>query len=749
MSSPLNNRYRILQTLGDGGFGQTFLAEDTHLPSKRRCVVKRLKSTPNNPAVSQLIKERFQVEAAILEALGRACDQIPKLYAFFSEENEFYLVQELIEGETLTQIVKRDGPFREDEVTSLLTDLLPTLSYVHSKGIIHRDIKPSNVMLRGQDRKPVLIDFGAVKEATTLIDERGVYSPSIIVGTPGFMADEQAAGRPVLASDIYSLGWTAIFLLTGKAPAELCDVRTGGVPWYNYAPHVSHRLAQILYKAIETLARDRYQTAQEMLDAVRPAPLRPAPAAGVAPRTDENAQAASTVLVEPEAPPPTPPPASQPTPQPTARPAAQPAAQSANKKPAAPTRKGPPPVRARLGDIASALFTLGLVGLIGYGVIEGATNWLWPKKGPPPPQVEFKNDGTEPIPILFGPRDGKETSKPLFGYIDRTGLIVITPQFGYAEHFSEGLARVSFGGKHGVIENRAKLIDPQGGKHGYIDKTGAFVVTPKFEEAFDFTEQVALVKSGGKYGYIDHSGGYAITPQFDDAYHFSDGLAAVKVGDRWGYINKSGATVIAPQFVQVASFFDGLAQVKVGEKCGYVDKSGRLAIEPQFKCSFPTIFLTTTKGERYGGDFSEGLATVEIDGKDGVIDKTGRLVIPARFDYVMRFTEGLACTQTGKEWAFIDRTGQYAFAAKFTYAHSFTEGLAAVSVPDKDDPSTSRCGYIDRTGQFVIGPQFINCSEFKEGMAYVERFSIGYDHPKTWIDKSGNIILSEEKIHWR
>jgi serine/threonine protein kinase len=729
-SQLLNNRYQILQTLGSGGFGQTFLAEDTFMPSKRPCIVKQLKSTTNNPALYQLIKERFQLEAAILEALGKACDQIPKLYAFFSEENEFYLVQELIEGETLMQKLERDGPFSEDAVIQLLIDLLPTLSYVHSKGIIHRDIKPSNIMLRNQDGKPVLIDFGAVKEATTIIKAHGIHSPSILVGTPGYMAVEQAAGRPVLASDIYSLGWTAICLLTGKTPMDLSDVRTGGVPWYNYAPHVSPRMAEILYKAIEPLARDRYQTTQEMLEALQPAHPMSEPIVHVEPqKTDETAQSESTILMELEP---------------------QQVAQPVRKIPIPSNRNPPSSISSGIGRLVSTVLFLALIGWMGFRVKDAISNWLWPKtvETTRAPSTEFKNDGTEPIPYFFGPQDGKPTSKPLFGYVDRTGKIVIRPQFGYAEDFSEGLARISFGGQHGIIKDRARIIDTQGGKHGYINKNGEFVVTPKFDEAYDFTEQVALVKSGVKYGYINHSGEYAITPQFDDAYHFSEGLAAVKVGDKWGYIDKSGTSVITPQFIQVASFFDGLAKVKIGDKCGYIDKSGKLAIEPQFKCEFREILLSITKGDRYTGDFSEGLATVEIEGKDGVIDKTGKLVIPAQFDYVTEFSEGLACAKIGNEYGFIDKTGQYAIAEKFTYAIPFTEGLAAVSVRDKDNQEYSRCGYIDKTGQFVIHPQFVNCFEFKDGLAYVARYSLGYEMLKTWIDKSGNIVLSEEKIHW-
>lgn len=266
----LNNRYRIIKTLGRGGFGETYLTEDTHMPSGRKCVVKQLKPIVKQPKTPLWMKERFQREAAILEELGESSNQIPRLYAYFSEGGKFYLVQEWIEGLTLDQYWEREGNLHRNEVKQILQKLLPVLDYVHNRRIIHRDIKPENIILRQEDNLPFLIDFGAVKEAmATEINQNSNSTYSASIGTPGYMSSEQAAGRPIYSSDLYSLGLTAIFLLTGKSPNELeTDPRTGEIIWQEHAFNLDPELTAIIDKAIRFHPRDRFATAQEMLVAI-------------------------------------------------------------------------------------------------------------------------------------------------------------------------------------------------------------------------------------------------------------------------------------------------------------------------------------------------------------------------------------------------------------------------------------------------------------------------------------------------
>ena len=267
----LSNRYSVLNVLGDGGFGQTFLVEDTQMPSNRKCVLKQLKPVHSGAELRQLVQDRFQREAAILELLGEQHDQIPSLYAYFSEAEEFYLVQEWIDGVTVAEKVQREGKQSEQSVKAMISQLLDVLAYIHSKGIVHRDIKPDNIILRSHDHQPVLIDFGAVKETmNTIVHSQAHSTRSIVVGTPGYMPPEQLSGRPVYASDIYSLGMTAVYMLTAKVPQELLnDPASGQLLWHEHAPHISSAFAAFIDDAIHTSIKDRFSTIQQMKTALQ------------------------------------------------------------------------------------------------------------------------------------------------------------------------------------------------------------------------------------------------------------------------------------------------------------------------------------------------------------------------------------------------------------------------------------------------------------------------------------------------
>jgi serine/threonine-protein kinase len=223
----------------------------------------------SDPRAQQIIRDRFAREAEVLEMLGRSSDQIPTLYAYFAEGEDLFLVQEWVEGKNLQQKVFEEGMLSEAAVKQILVDLLPVLAYIHDRGIIHRDIKPANIILRAADDRPVLIDFGTVKEVVVSDPSHHDTGTTIVVGSPGFMAPEQAAGRPVFASDIYSLGLTAIYLLTGQHSLDVLHAIAGQAPARQPLPPISPQFRAVLAKATALHAQDRYQTAGEMLQAIK------------------------------------------------------------------------------------------------------------------------------------------------------------------------------------------------------------------------------------------------------------------------------------------------------------------------------------------------------------------------------------------------------------------------------------------------------------------------------------------------
>lgn len=280
----LRDRYRVLKALGQGGFGATFLAQDESLPGDPSCVIKQLRPATTGSHIIPMARELFQREAQTLGRIGNH-PQVPRLLDYFEDNEQFYLVQEYISGFTLQQIIKQSGPMSEAAVKQFLSEILPLLQYIHSQHVIHRDIKPANLIRREQDRKLVLIDFGAVKTHVSPVTPNNSEQTALTnfaIGTPGFAPPEQMALRPVYASDIYAVGVTCIFLLTGKSPKDLdYNPSTGEMVWQKYV-HVSDHFAEVLKKMLESAVRHRYQTAGDILRALDLEPYLDSLAQGLA-----------------------------------------------------------------------------------------------------------------------------------------------------------------------------------------------------------------------------------------------------------------------------------------------------------------------------------------------------------------------------------------------------------------------------------------------------------------------------------
>ncbi|NMG20031.1 serine/threonine-protein kinase [Brasilonema bromeliae] len=265
----LVGRYQIISHLGGGGFGETFVACDTQLPGSPQCVVKKLKPQASDPDTLQTARRLFDTEAKVLYKLG-IHDRIPQLLAYFEEKQEFYLVQEFIEGHDLSQEIIPGKPLNQDQVICLLEEILEILDFVHQQQVIHRDINPRNIIRRKLDDKLVLIDFGAVKQITTqVIIPSGKTKFTVAIGTPGYIPSEQAQGNPKFTSDIYALGILGIEALTGLSPEQLeKDAETGEIIWQNQTS-VSQDFAKVLNKMVCYDFRERYSSAKLALQGLK------------------------------------------------------------------------------------------------------------------------------------------------------------------------------------------------------------------------------------------------------------------------------------------------------------------------------------------------------------------------------------------------------------------------------------------------------------------------------------------------
>jgi len=327
---------------------------------------------------------------------------------------------------------------------------------------------------------------------------------------------------------------------------------------------------------------------------------------------------------------------------------------------------------------------------------------------------------------LIGVRSGKQ-----WGFVNRDDSMTV----------AASLAAVGWFGPEGLAAAE------RGGKWGFIDRTGRFVIEPQFDYAYNFACGLAHVQKGRgrnpKSGLIDTSGRFVLAVTFDSIWEpcywaltYSHGypertarynataydtdLIGVVAGGQMGYVNRQGDIVIEPKFVEQTdmAFREGLKRVRLkpGDKDGYIDRTGRFEIPPQFDSA---------------SDFFEGRALVRTGTRSGYIDKTGKLV-----EEQLRhgdFSDGLATIQQAGKVGFIDRSGKVVIEARFNAARGFAEGRAAVCLE-------GRWGFIDRTGTVVIEPQFDRAGDFNGGgLALVTRGARA-----SYIAPTGAVVFTTE-----
>lgn len=494
----LRQRYKIIEKIGKGGFGETYLAEypqDLPVNPKYKCVIKRLtrQSTPDLN-----IEDRFKKEAAILFKLGQDHAQIPKLYDFIDENRKFYLVQEFVDGHDLSYEITKGQLWKESEVIELLKEVLDVLAFVHKQGVIHRDIKPLNLMRRYSDNKLVLIDFGIVKEISNL-------GSTIPIGTTGYMPSEQLDSHPQLSSDIYALGITAIEALTGLSGSDLQrDPNNLEVSWRDRV-QVSDWLADILTKMVRRDFKQRYADATEALQAFGQTVVDlPTSATSYLPTSTTSLKLIKIGekygYIDYEG------------------------------------RIAIPPIFDKAGDfcdeIALAVINknCGFIKKNGDFVVVPLLNFNYG-------DLIFR-EGLASVEV-----DGK------YGFIDKSVNFVISPIFDASWGFNEGVAAVKVDGKYGFIDKLGNfVISPRfdnawefreglaavefNERYGFIDKSGNFVISPLFRKDYynsiatsAFSEGLAAVEFGIRYGYINRDGKFIISCIYEETHCFCEGMA--------------------------------------------------------------------------------------------------------------------------------------------------------------------------------------------------------------------------------
>jgi serine/threonine protein kinase len=268
----LRERYQAIKLIGQGGFGRTFLSRDGDKPSKPYCVIKQFFPSAQGTDNIQKASELFAQEAERLEALGKH-PQIPELFAYFvTDDGQQYLAQEYIAGENLEVELKNHGVYKEGEVKQILIDVLNILKFVHENQVIHRDIKPDNIIRRTSDQKLVLVDFGAAKyiQSPTALNVTGT-----VIGSAQYCSPEQTRGKPVFASDLYSLGVTCIHLLTLVDPFQLFDISENDWVWRDYLVNnpVSDQFSQVLNQLITVGLKKRFVNVDQVFESLNYQPL--------------------------------------------------------------------------------------------------------------------------------------------------------------------------------------------------------------------------------------------------------------------------------------------------------------------------------------------------------------------------------------------------------------------------------------------------------------------------------------------
>ena len=646
-------KYKIKKVLGQGGFGITYLA--THkimiegsigqIGTEVKLAVKEffIKDICNRDEESNSVsipsvgskqiverfKQKFIKEAKNISNLNHP--HIIKVVDVFEENDTAYYVMEYHSGGSLADLVRYGKALPEADAIKYITQIANAVDYIHKRKINHLDIKPGNIMLNDEG-VGVLINFGLSK----LYDDHDDQTSSTPVGiSHGYAPMELYKQNGVSAfspqTDIYALGATLYKLVTGTTPPQAMDILDEGMPALpqNISPRVRNAVAQ----AMQLRKSDRPATAEEFI-----ALLGASGEAADSEETMVNALHKETVIDVSDIKV-----VSEPVKKTPVAPAEQPKkAEKPKENPVAPAEK-PEPQKSNPWKWVAAAVVLLLLAV-------GGINWWGDYKAEQAAEAEQQRlaaiEQARKDSIAKARASEKEAAKK-------------RKKYDYKDDYYEGLAAVRLNGKWGYIDKSGNVVIPlkydlaygvkeglalvkSNGKYGFIDKSGNVVIPLKYDDAASFNEGLALVKLNGKCGFIDKSGNVVIPLKYDLAYGFKEGLAPVKLNSKWGFIDKNDNVVIPLKYDGVYNFSNGRAIVELNWKYGFIDKSGNE--------------ITPLKYD-YADGFSNGRASVELNGKRGFIDKSGKVVVPIKYDFAYSFENGRAQVKLNGEWFYIDKNG--------------------------------------------------------------------------------------------
>jgi len=613
-------KYRIIEKIGQGGFGVTYKAEDTPLERivaikefffaancERQTGTNQVTFSANNSELVTKLKRKFLNEAKRLAKFNH--NSIVSIFDVFEENGTAYFSMEYIKSGSLEDLVRKSGKLSESKALAYIQQLGEVLHYLHNRKTCHLDIKPANVLL-DENGRIKLIDFGLSKQ----YEVNSAHTTTLLAVSKGYAPIEQYSQGGISnfspSADIYSLGATLYFLLKGEAPPEAIHLAYNVLPKIKNVSDVTN--AAILY-AMKANSKQRPQTVTEWL-------------AGF----DKPGMAHH---------------------------------QSAIKKKSALTSfEINQPIEdteilqtksLNYDDVKD--FSDGLAGVMPKGICGFSSG----KCG------FIDKFGKQVIPCIYdntwGFNEGLASVEQngKWGCINKSGNIIIPIVYDMVDIFHEGLANIK-----------------QNGKYGFIDKSGKHVIPVVYDYAGIFSEGLAWVRNE-QWICIDKTGKKVIPSGFSMAGYFREGLAVAKKGNyslfdlvrlrpldgKWGFINKLGKNVIPYDYDEAAGFQEGLASVEQNGKYGFIDKTGQLVIN----------FLYND-----AKDFSEGVASVEQNGKWGFINKTGQQMIPIIYDKTSDFSEGLAWVSQSGKYGFIDKRGLQVIPFLYDNAKIFREGLAGV-----------------------------------------------------------------------